>query len=450
MQNKHKSGQLNALKTWFLLARRWPYFRFTCVLVFSFLTLPTLSHIFSRGDLALSLFTKNSESTKSPGSHDLISQAGDPYQYGIMPQNADTADAKAAYETWKSLYITSSGVPDPSNMLRVSTTHDGQGATTSEYQGYGMLFAAHLEEDDAILQKLWNYAEYYKNDGGLMVWHIDASGNAEWRQSALDGDMDIAMALDYAARRWPGRGWDVHAEIYINSTIAPQKNSFLRTAPIDITEWPRWKRGIYLNYLATAYMEHFSNRTGDERWSTIAIPNTYRLLNYSFEQFELPAWFVDEAGQPLTPNDPWNSQANRHDTGATRTNWRIASHYLTSGHENAKHWVDKLTAFFEEAGKRRGGYNTGDFSPTHLRRGYRFMATEQHRAGQPYGDRNQISEAMLVAAGVPAMAAGHIEMTNEIYDFLALAPLEKDDTSMDNAMHVMGLLIMSGGLDAIR
>ena len=78
------------------------------------------------------------------------------------------------------------------------------------------------------------------------------------------------------------------------------------------------------------------------------------------------------------------------------------------------------------------------------------MASEQHRAGQPYGDRNQISEAMLVAAGVPAMAAGHIEMTNEIYDFLALAPLEKDDTSMDNAMHVMGLLIMSGGLDAIR
>jgi hypothetical protein len=57
---------------------------------------------------------------------------------------------------------------------------------------------------------------------------------------------------------------------------------------------------------------------------------------------------------------------------------------------------------------------------------------------------------MMVAAGVPAMAAGQEEMTNEIYDFLAADAQEADDNPMDNAMHVMGLLIMSGGLDAVR
>ena len=78
------------------------------------------------------------------------------------------------------------------------------------------------------------------------------------------------------------------------------------------------------------------------------------------------------------------------------------------------------------------------------------MTTDKHTAGDPYGNRNKIAEAMIVAAGVPAMAAGQEEMTNEIYDFLAADPIEPDDSPMDNAMHVMGLLIMSGGLEAVQ
>lgn len=376
--------------------------------------------------------------------------AGNPYPYGILPTNADIEDARRAYTDWKEVYVKSSNVPDPDNMLRVFTGPQGQGMTTSEFQGYAMVFAAHLEADDTVLEKLWNYAQYYFNDVGLMKWKVDRDGIAEYNSSALDGDVDIAIALDYAARRWPNQGWEERAEAYINNIIKPGGYSHLRTSPINTDEWPRWKRGLYLNYLATAYMERFRERTGDERWVDIAIPNTYALLDYSYENFVLPAWFVDAEGRPVKPNDPWNSGPNRHDAGATRTNWRIASHYLISGHPDAQRWAEKLTTFFYDAGQHWGSQDTGDFAPKNLRQGYRFMAEDDRPAGAPYGNRHETFETMMVAAGVPAMAAGQEEMTNEIYDFLAADAQEADDNPMDNAMHVMGLLIMSGGLDAVR
>ncbi len=373
-----------------------------------------------------------------------------PYAYGILPDNANIADAQRVYNAWKMIYVNSIGVPEPDRMLRVFNQPNGQGFTTSEYQGYGMLFAAHLDDDDTVLQLLWNYVEHHLNDQGLMKWHIDAEGVAKWRQSALDGDMDIAIALDYAARRWPNRDWEERATTYINNIIIPGKHSFLRTRPIDTSEWPRWFRGIYLNYLAVAYMDRFSERTGDTRWVNVAIPNTYGLLDYSYRNFVLPAWHVDEAGIPVRPIDPSNSNINRHDRGPTRTNWRIATHYLTMGHPDAEKWVRKITNFFYVAGKREGADSHEEFSPRNLRVGYRFMTHERFVAGQPYGDRKKISETMMVAAGVPAMAMGQPHMTNKIYDFLAADTVDPDDIAMDNAMHVMGLLIMSGGLDAVR
>jgi len=378
------------------------------------------------------------------------SDSGNPYEYGIFPANADIEDARRAYTDWKEIYVNSINVPDPETMLRVFNSPNGEGKTTSEYQGYGMLYAAHLEDDDAVLEKLWNFAEYHFNEKGLMKWSIQQDGTAEAPSSALDGDVDIAMALDYAARRWPNRGWEERAETYLNRIMQPPGGEHLRTSPIDTEAWPRWKRGLYLNYLATAYMDRFAARTGDQRWVEIAIPNTYALLDYSYNNFALPAWFVDAEGRPVQPNDPWNSGANRHDTGATRTNWRIATHYLASGHPDAQKWAEKLTEFFYTAGRHWGSSDTGDFAPKNLRMGYRFMTTDKHTAGDPYGNRNKIAEAMIVAAGVPAMAAGQEEMTNEIYDFLAADPIEPDDSPMDNAMHVMGLLIMSGGLEAVQ
>ncbi|MEO1524703.1 MAG: hypothetical protein AAFX06_04670 [Planctomycetota bacterium] len=226
------------------------------------------------------------------------------------------------------------------------------------------------------------------------------------------------------------------------------ERSHLTTSPIDTTIWPRWKDGIYLNYLATAYFDAFAARTGDTRWTEIAIPNTYDLLQYSFDNYPLPAWFIDVNGEPVQPDDLWNSRDNRHDAGATRTDWRIASHFLTAGHPEAQAWSQKLTDFFLDAGSQDKRGRAEPFSPLNLRSGYRFATDDRYTAGEPYGNPNLPSETMITAAGVSAMAGGNQMMTDSIYDFLATDPIGESDGTMDNAMHVMGLLLMNGYLNA--
>ena len=380
-----------------------------------------------------------------------IVQAEDPlsdgYEFGYEPVNANVSDAIAAYQQWKSLYITDIGVPNSDSMLRVSHEPNGAGRSSGEFQGYGMLYAAYLEPDDSVLTKLWNYAEHYLNSDGLMPWNISAEGVIEGPSSALDGDVDIAMALETAAQRWPGRGWESLAETYIDNTIAPGKRSHLFTDPIDTSLWPNYKEGIYLNYQAVAYFEEFAERTNDPRWVDIAIPNTYDLLEYSYQNYPLPAWFVDVDGQPVTPDDPWNSSYNRHDAGATRTDWRLGTHYLMTGHADASRWSEKLADFFYDAGSQDKRGRPLPFSPLNLRSGYRFATDNNYVAGQPYGNPNLPSETMITAAGVVSMAAGNVEMADSIYNFLASDSINPDDGNMDNAMHVMGLLIMSGRLN---
>ncbi len=372
----------------------------------------------------------------------------DGYEFGVTPTNVDPVDAVEAWSAWKNLYLTRNGVPNSDSMLRVSHEPNGLGRSSGEFQGYGMLFAAHLEPNDSVLQQLWNYASHYLNDDGLMPWNISADGVVEGPSAALDGDVDIAMALEVAERRWPGQGWGERARTYMDNMLKPPQRSHLKTSPIDTSIWPRWKKGIYLNYLATGYFEAFAQRTGDDRWTEVAIPNTYDLLDKSFNDFALPAWFVDVDGSPVRPDDPWNSRYNRHDAGATRTDWRIATHALLTGHPSASAWSQKLTSFFLDAGSQDKRGNAQPFSPTNLRSGYRFAADNNYSAGQPYGNPNLISETMITAAGVSAMASGNQSMADSIYDFMASDTVQATDGNMDNAMHVMGLLLMGGYLSA--
>ncbi|MEO1524702.1 MAG: glycosyl hydrolase family 8 [Planctomycetota bacterium] len=141
------------------------------------------------------------------------------YEFGLTPENADPQDAVEAWRAWKEIYVTDIGVPDAETMLRVSHEPNGAGRSSDEFQGYGMLFAAYLEPNDTVLRQLWNYAEHHLNFEGLMPWNISPTGVVEGPSSALDGDVDIAMALEVAEQRWPGRGWGELATTYLENTI---------------------------------------------------------------------------------------------------------------------------------------------------------------------------------------------------------------------------------------
>jgi endoglucanase len=77
------------------------------------------------------------------------------------------------------------------------------GASHSEGQGFGMLFAAHYG-DRATFDRLWQWTRrnLQVRDDALLAWKWDASRGVADRNDASDGDVLVAWALIRAARQW--------------------------------------------------------------------------------------------------------------------------------------------------------------------------------------------------------------------------------------------------------
>ncbi len=138
------------------------------------------------------------------------------------------------YDLWKERYIREG--PCGPDTARIQTDPP---QTVSEGQGYAMVLAA-VRGDRALFDRLWRFVRSYlsqdagKYCGGLMGWMWDGAcrpldvpcdpdregcgGNGD---SAFDGDVDIAIALVYAARQWPeytdhASGWLLKMECEVN------------------------------------------------------------------------------------------------------------------------------------------------------------------------------------------------------------------------------------------
>src|SRR5688572_16197880 len=82
------------------------------------------------------------------------------YPHGIMPANRNHADAQAAYDHWKSLFV----VPAGAGQRRVLNEN---GWTVSEGIAYGMLLAVNFGER-TLFDDLWRYAQAHQNAHNLM------------------------------------------------------------------------------------------------------------------------------------------------------------------------------------------------------------------------------------------------------------------------------------------
>jgi endo-1,4-beta-D-glucanase Y len=364
------------------------------------------------------------------------------YPYGILPHDASLAAVKAKWARWQEYYVTPVGCPNPNTMLRACQGLVHEKAPNHEGHGYAMVFAAYLDDNDNTLTKLWNYTEHYLNEEGLMPWHIDAVGNVRGRGGVADLSFDIALALDHAARRWPGRGWEQRAETYILNMEWELRHDRRQRFKDRVLDWAVNGDGAghYLNYFAFAHFARFDDRVGKKLWSSIVTDRCYQLMDYSYENYALPAWYTDKDGVMCKPGDPWGSAADRFDAGPSRTAWRVGAHYLTTGDPRAKKWADKFTDFFRSQVKKGTKHVTAEDDITAIRSGYR------PSSGLAYGDPQQPRCTTIGGAGVCAMASGNQKLADGAWNFL----VEYDDQGqnwMSNSCGLYCMLIMSGALD---
>ena len=281
-----------------------------------------------------------------------------PYVAGITPSVASQASQDALigtqYDSWKA-----TGVQARCGGYVV--VFDSTYATVSEGAGYGMLLtvlmAGHDQEAktvfDGLLHVVRSHPAYSTGSPALMDWRVNAdcsSGGEGW--NAMDGDLDIAMALLMADKQWGSSG-SVNYRAEALSTIAALK-AYNMTSDGRTKGLPSPANNRTSDYMIT-HFKAFGRATNDTFWDS-ATDKAFYLLDLMQTNFA-PATglipdFIINTGTSPAPSTGYIGDGNANEGfyywNACRIPWRLASDYVTSGDTRSKAVTSKLLDFFNQ------------------------------------------------------------------------------------------------------
>jgi hypothetical protein len=208
----------------------------------------------------------------------------------------------------------------------------------------------------------------------LMSWRIGAAGDDQgggW--PALDGELDIGLALLMAERQWSGTG------AYNYATEAAARISAMKAFAWTNAGNPgdgtivssQFENGSRTSDYMLGHFRAFKAATGDTIWDgavskQIGVSN-YIQSHYSPSAGLLPDWVmhVDTAFPEPSSGAIGDAGANPHENAywynACRDPWRFGADYALSGDANVKAILTRMENFFRSDA---GG------NPTQLVAGY--------------------------------------------------------------------------------
>ncbi|HEY8049233.1 MAG TPA: glycosyl hydrolase family 8 [Ramlibacter sp.] len=288
------------------------------------------------------------------------------YAAGIRPSQGNAAmDTMlvSQYDAWKARRVVdASAIVAGGYAIQFSDTNF---MAVSEGMGYGMLIAAVFAGHDPNAQQLFNgllsvartryaygNAQFDPLGKSLMDWRINAdgsSGGGGW--NAVDGDLDIAMALLMADRQWGSSGaWNYAQEA--KNTIAAIKSICMvgdgTTKGLKLPTVSRTSDYMFGHFRA------FANATGDAFWNT-AIDRAYFLANLMQTAFSpnaglMPDFIVNTNTAAPIPSPGYMGDGDAYENdywwNACRNPWRFASDYVLSGDGRVKAITQRLVDFF--------------------------------------------------------------------------------------------------------
>jgi len=230
---------------------------------------------------------------------ELVSQN---YPYGIIPTMASSQDVDDSYEELRDALTEVDLEGKPS--LRVT-----DGDTKTEYQSFAMIAAA-LNEDSITFEKLWNWVKYHSDlntsHNNMYPWRILEVG--ELRGPVADGDTDIAIALDLAARRWPNwtdgqYDWDYYAKDYIDKIYDHTRAVSLNADSPNVLGGKRighpTDEHYYIHYQAYGYYNNYRDRTEESNWTNTGteMPSVFQ-TTVDMQRKILGKYYSDENTNP--------------------------------------------------------------------------------------------------------------------------------------------------------
>jgi len=290
-----------------------------------------------------------------------------PYVAGIRPSQSHVAMdtvIKGHYTAWKAARVVSaSSIVAGGYAVKFS---DSNYMCVSEGTGYGMLLAVLFAGHDPLAQQLfdgllamararpaWAVSQWDPNGKYLHEWRIRADGSSAgdgW--NAMDGDLDIAMALLMAHKQWGSAGkWNYLQEG--KNTIAALK-SWNMNANGSTKGLPNANNNRTSDYMI-GHFRAFKAATGDTLWD-LAVDKAYELLNrmqtvYSPGVGLMPDFVINTHTATPSPSTGYIGDGNDKEGyfwwNACRNPWRFSSDFLLSGDSRFALVTGRMIEFFK-------------------------------------------------------------------------------------------------------
>ena len=339
------------------------------------------------------------------------------------------ADVQAAYATWKTALVTTSGAKGYRRVQRsASETYPLE--TVSEGIGYGMILAVYMN-DQSLFDDLWQYEQQFLDSHHLMNWLITSSGSVDTGNNgtgaATDADEDMAWALLMADRQW---GTSATLGAYL--TIAKSQIGYIWAGDIYQSKlpnlgdsWGDWN-SLDISYFAPAYYRAFAVvDPGDDWAATIqttydTIANNLNATNGNQDNGLVPGFSSSQGGPPQQAGtaNPFTYQYD-----ACRTPFRIGLDWCFNSEPRAQAYVALTSTFF------------GGIGAAHTVDGYQLNGTPMGTAA---------ATPFVGPAGVGGMSsASYSTLTQQAYQFLLGNPTQGGEYYAES-WTALSLLMMSG------
>lgn len=349
------------------------------------------------------------------------------------------------YRLWKAKYLRPAARGQLYVFCNAEKSFPASTLSISEGHGYGMLATvlmagadpqAHADFD-ALVRYFQAHPALHHRD--LMAWRQLARGRGDGdRESATDGDLDIALALLMADTQWGSKGKIDYRAAALRTLDAiraaecdPQRHTLTLGSWVD-DENACWG-GFRSSDFMPAHLKSFAAVSGDPGWTQIA-DTTYRLLGDVAARFSpacglVPDFVALKAGvyRPAPPDFLEGPNDGAYAYNACRVPWRVGTDALLSGDPRARALLQPLNAWIE-------GATGGD--PGKINAGYRLDGTPLSR------DHSAAFNGPLAVAAMTG-GPGQQAWLNALWSDLAARSLDDDDY-FGNSIKLLTMIAASG------
>jgi hypothetical protein len=246
---------------------------------------------------------------------------------------------------------------------------DANYLAVSEGMGYGMLITVVMSGYDpnaqATFDALYKFVKAFPATlmvssgipagANLMSWRINADGTSTGNQwYALDGDLDIALALLMADAQWGSTSGAYNYASEAATRIAAIKAvAFVSDGTIVSSQTGAGNRTSDYMY---GHFRAFGRATGDGFWGS-AVAQQLRITNYMQATWSPVAGLLPDWVQAADSATPFPSSGNIGDSGANphenaywynacRDPWRSGADLVLSGDPSVKTTIVRMEDFF--------------------------------------------------------------------------------------------------------